>query len=76
MQAFHETFLVRLNSGNGWLLTGFKLNEHSSQIRGVTTSDQRLNQATHSRFSEVAVQRQLSDLADEYVSEANICQYK
>lgn len=64
----NEAVLVKSKSGNGWVVTGFKLNEQVNQSRGTTASDLRSTEPIRSRFSEVAVLDELSTMASEYVN--------
>jgi hypothetical protein len=64
----NEAVLVKSKSGNGWIVTGFKLNEQVNQSRGATASDLRSTEPIRSRFSEVAVLDELSTMARQYVN--------
>lgn len=59
----YRSVLVKNNSTNNWLLTGFKLNEQVNQSRGATASDLRSNDPIRSRVNEGAAQLELSNLA-------------
>lgn len=64
----NEAVLFKSKAGNGWVVTGFKLKEQVNQSRGATASDLRSNESIRSRFNEVAVLNQLSNIARQFVN--------
>lgn len=51
----NEAVLIKSKGGNGWLLTGFKVDEQVNKSGGATTSSLRLTDPIRSRISECAV---------------------
>ncbi len=59
----NEAVLVKSTGSNGWLLTGFEVNEQVNQSRSATTSDLRSTNPIRSRFGEGAALNELSNIA-------------